>query len=116
VRLQKEEQAYHKVNCGSKRDLVPVSDKLIVSKIAKLVERQRFFQNVFRVGIRKKLQMSPWLKPTEIVVESNIRMVRYINSFCPLSLRHTLFKRPDMLLVNIVPIRLPMFDLVIAAY
>jgi hypothetical protein len=95
---------------------VPLSHKLIVSKIAKLVERQRFFQNVFRVGIQKKLQMSPWLKPTEIVVESIIRMVRYINSFCPLSLRHTLLKRPDMLLVNIGPIRLLMFDPVIAAY
>jgi hypothetical protein len=56
------------------------------------------------------------LKPTEIVVESNIRMVTYINSFCPLSLHHTLFKRPDMLLVNIVPICLPMFDPVIAVY
>jgi hypothetical protein len=115
VRLQKEEQAYHKVKRGSKRDLAPVSDKLIVSKIAKLVERQRFFQNGIRVGIRKKLQTSPLLKPMEIVVESNIRMVRYINSFGPLSLRHTLLKRPYMLLVNIGPIRLPMFDPVIAA-
>jgi hypothetical protein len=81
VRLQKEEQAYHKVNHGSKRDLAAFSDKLIVSKIAKLVERQRFFQNVFRVGIRKKLQTSPWLKPTEIAVESNIRMRTRSNSF-----------------------------------
>jgi hypothetical protein len=38
------------------------------------------------------------------------------NSFCPLSLRHMLFKCPHMLPVNIVPIRLPMFDPIIAAY
>jgi hypothetical protein len=60
VRLQIKEQAYQKVNRGSKRDLAPFSDKLILRNIAKLVERQRFFQNVFRVGIRKKLHTSPW--------------------------------------------------------
>jgi hypothetical protein len=84
-------------------------------EMTKLVERQRFFQNDICVGIQKKLQTGPWLKPTEIVVETIIRMVRYINSFCSLSLRHTLLKRLDMHLVNIGPICLPMFDPVIAA-
>jgi hypothetical protein len=60
VRLQIKEQAYHKVNHGIKRDLAPFFDKLIVSDVTKIVKLQGFFQNVFRVGIWKKLHTSPW--------------------------------------------------------